>query len=48
MYFYSGKYEGGMICGNCPHVLIFANEPRDTSKLAHDRWVIEELPEAPA
>lgn len=44
MYFYSGKYEGGMICGNCPHVLIFANEPPDTSKLAHDRWVITELP----
>lgn len=26
MLFYSGKYEGGMICGNNPHLLIFANE----------------------
>ena len=25
MIFYSGKYEGGMICGNNPHLFIFAN-----------------------
>lgn len=25
MIFYSGKYEGGMVCGNCPHLYIFAN-----------------------
>lgn len=25
MCFYSGKYEGGMICGNNPHLLIFSN-----------------------
>lgn len=43
MYFYSGKYEGGMVCGNCPHVIIFANEPPDESKLASDRWVVRRL-----
>lgn len=25
MLFYSGKYEGGMVCGNNPHLIIFAN-----------------------
>jgi len=44
MYFYSGKYEGGMICGNCPHLLIFANEPpRDREALAKDRWVVTHI-----
>ena len=29
MFFFSGKYEGGMVCGPCPHVCIFSNcEPR--------------------
>ena len=40
MYFYSGKYEGGMVCGNCPHVFVFANEPPVEEKLSADRWVI--------
>jgi len=44
MYFYSGKYEGGVVCGNCPHLIIFANEPpQDTGKLAEDRWVVTEI-----
>lgn len=43
MYFYSGKYEGGCVVGNCPHIFIFANEPPETSKLAQDRWVIREI-----
>uniref|UniRef100_UPI00404850B0 hypothetical protein n=1 Tax=Yoonia sp. TaxID=2212373 RepID=UPI00404850B0 len=30
MFFYSGKYEGGMICGKNPHLLIFANNPPET------------------
>ena len=34
MYFYSGKYEGGAVVGNCPHVFVFANEPPDTNRLA--------------
>ena len=43
MYFYSGKYEGGMICGNNPHVFVFANEPPSIHKLSKDRWVIREI-----
>ena len=27
MCFYSGKYEGGSVCGPCPHLIIFANVP---------------------
>lgn len=40
MLFYSGKYEGGMICGPCPHLLIFANERPDFTKLSLDRWAV--------
>lgn len=31
MCFYSGKYEGGMICGNNPHLVIFANYKPSTN-----------------
>lgn len=40
MIFYSGKYEGGMVCGNCPHLYIFANFEPDESMLSADRWKI--------
>ena len=30
MCFYSGKYEGGMVCGNNPHLFIFANGVAET------------------
>lgn len=40
MFFYSGKYEGGMVNGNCPHLFIFSNELPDTSKMSNDRWNI--------
>lgn len=43
MYFYSGKYEGGMVCGANPHVFVFANEPPNINKLSGDRWVIKEI-----
>ena len=43
MYFYSGKYEGGMVCGPPPHLIIFANFRPDTYKLSADRWHITEL-----
>jgi hypothetical protein len=33
MCFYSGKYEGGMICGNEPHLIIFANSPPETENV---------------
>ena len=40
MFFFSGKYEGGMICGANPHLLIFANEPPKDNKISEDRWNI--------
>lgn len=43
MFFYSGKYEGGMVCGAPPHLIIFANEPPDTYKVSQDRWVIKNI-----
>ncbi len=43
MYFYSGKYEGGMICSNPPHLIVFANEPPDESRMSSDRWHIVQI-----
>jgi len=43
MYFYSGKYEGGMICGNSPHLFIFANDEPNYDKLSEDRWRVVEI-----
>lgn len=40
MFFFSGKYEGGMVCGPNPHVFIFSNEEPPTCKLSQDRWNI--------
>ena len=42
--FFSGKYEGGMVMYDRPHVLVFANVPPDESSMSADRWVITELP----
>ena len=41
--FFSGKYEGGMVRFNRPHIVVFANEPPETERMSSDRWVIEEL-----
>lgn len=43
MFFYSGKYEGGMVCGDPPHVVVFANHYPDTSKMSADRWQINKI-----
>lgn len=43
MMFYSGKYEGGMCVGPCPHVLVFANAPPIEEKMSIDRWRIIKL-----
>ena len=46
MLFYSGKYEGGMVCGQCPHLMIFANyQPESTSNFSKDRWVVIRIPD---
>jgi len=41
--FYSGKYEGGMVVMNCPHVICLANSEPDRNKLSEDRWNIKEI-----
>jgi len=43
MYFYSGKYEGGMVCGPCPHLFIFANNEPDYNKISTDRWNVVKI-----
>ncbi len=42
-FFYSPKYEGGMICGPSPHVVVFANQPPDYEEMSKDRWNVIEL-----
>lgn len=42
-YFFSGKYESGMIRFNKPHVIIFSNEKPEEWKLTENRWIIKEL-----
>lgn len=45
MWFYSGKYEGGVVCGKNPHLLIFANQGPNIELLSPDRWNIIRLPD---
>lgn len=40
MFFYSGKYHGGMVCGNNPHLIIFANNPPNTN---NSKFVVNQL-----
>lgn len=41
--FFSGKYEGGMVNFNPPHVFCMANFEPDITKLSSDRWVIRHI-----
>lgn len=43
MFFYSGKYEGGVALGNSPHVFVFANVPPDMEKMTSDRWRVWQI-----
>lgn len=38
--FSSSKYESGMVLMNSPHLIVFANERPETSKMSADRWDI--------
>lgn len=40
MFFFSGKYEGGMVCGKNPHLLCFANEEPEYDAMSADRWKV--------
>lgn len=43
MFFFSGKYEGGMVCGKCPHVLVFANEEPCYEQMTENRFVVKRI-----
>ena len=43
MFFYSPKYEGGMVCGPNPHVMIFSNKEPAIEAMSQDRWKITRL-----
>lgn len=43
--FFSGKYEGGMVRYNTPHIIVFSNEEPDYSKMSMDRWNVKLLEE---
>lgn len=43
MFFFSGKYEGGMICGEPPHLIVFANHEPNWEKMSGDRWRVKHL-----
>ena len=45
MFFFSPKFQGGMICGAAPHVVIFSNQAPPMEKLSKDRWQIHRLSE---
>lgn len=44
--FFSGKYEGGMCIGNCPHIICFSNSPPIINNMSLDRWHIINITEA--
>lgn len=44
MFFFSGKYEGGMVCGRNPHVVIFSNDEPPIHKVSKDRWKVFKVP----
>lgn len=41
--FYSSKYESCQVVMGIPHVIVFANQQPDESKLSADRWEIHEI-----
>lgn len=45
MCFYSGKYEGGMVVGPCPHLIVFANFPPALERMSADRWQVRQIDE---
>lgn len=43
MFFYCGKYEGGMVCDTSPHVICFSNDEPDYDRVSIDRWKIQDV-----
>jgi len=44
--FFSNKYESAQVIMNSPHLICFANEEPDTSKMSADRWKIYNIGES--
>lgn len=42
-FFFSGKYESGMVRFNRPHILVFANSAPDCAALSGDRWRVRNV-----
>lgn len=40
---FNSKYETGMLRFDTPHIIVFANEEPEYSKLSRDRWDVKEL-----
>lgn len=40
MYFFSGKYEGGVINGPNPHIIVMANAEPEYESMSEDRWKV--------
>lgn len=43
MLFFSPKYESSMVCGNPPHIVVFANRPPDRNQMSIDRFNVFEI-----
>lgn len=43
MFFFCGKYEGGMVNGANPHVYVFANQEPCRFDMSEDRWNIRNI-----
>jgi hypothetical protein len=41
--FFSGKYESGMVLGNCPHFICFANREPAYERMSKDRWNVTKI-----
>lgn len=41
--FFCGKYESSQVIMNSPHVVVFANQPPDKTKMSLDRWKIKKI-----
>lgn len=43
MFFFAGKYEGGMVNGPHPHILCMANEEPNYNAMSMDRWCVFDI-----
>lgn len=41
--FFSSKYEGDMVLGNSPHLVVFSNQEPKWSAMSEDRWIVKKI-----